>query len=155
MTKFDYSLNGQPLESVDQVKYLGFLYVPSLDFCPHIDFRVSKALRVLGFVRKHSIHFNNPKCLFLLHNALIRSTLEYGAVVWSPYNISITKKLNRIQNHLLSFASYRLNIASSASRLYRSMIDLFKLKSLSERQKISSCHFIWGLLEGQIDAPNL
>jgi len=38
MIKFNSSLNKQPLERVDQVKGLEFLYVPSLDFRPYIDF---------------------------------------------------------------------------------------------------------------------
>jgi len=42
--KYDYCLNGQPLERVNQVKDLGFLYVPSLDFRSHIDFIAGKAL---------------------------------------------------------------------------------------------------------------
>lgn len=85
MIKFDYSLNGQPLERVDQVKDLGFLYVPSLDIRSQIDFVACKALRVLGLVRRHSTNFNNHKiCFSLLYNALIRSTLEYMGLLSGP-----------------------------------------------------------------------
>lgn len=37
LLKFDYFLDG-PNKRVNQVKDLWFLYVPSLDFQPHIDF---------------------------------------------------------------------------------------------------------------------
>lgn len=47
---FTNNLDGLPLLRVDQIKNLGFLYVPSLDFQPHIDFIENKALRVIGFL---------------------------------------------------------------------------------------------------------
>lgn len=84
MLKFDYHLNSQALLRLNQFKDLGFIYVPSFDFHPCIDFTTSKALRVLGFVRKYSTSFDNPKCLSTLYSTLIRSILGYGDIVRSP-----------------------------------------------------------------------
>lgn len=83
---FDYSLNGIHLDHVDQIIDLGFLFVPSLDFRPHIDYIVGKAVRVLGFIRLHSMSFNIPKCLSMLYCALVRSVLEYGGCLVSIYH---------------------------------------------------------------------
>jgi len=65
----DESSNGA---TKNNLRYnLGFIFVSSLDFHPHIDFTTSKALRVLGFVRRHYTNFDNPKCISTLYNAII------------------------------------------------------------------------------------
>lgn len=52
--RFDYSPRGVHFDRVDQNTDLGFLFVPSLDFLPHIDYIVSKSVCDLGFIRRHS-----------------------------------------------------------------------------------------------------
>lgn len=42
------------LGHVDRVKCLGVLYIPSLDFRPHIDYIISKSLDILGLIWWHS-----------------------------------------------------------------------------------------------------
>jgi len=122
---FDYSLNGQPLERVNQVKDLGFIYVPSLDFLPHIDSVAGKALRVLSFIRRHFSNFDNPKCLSVLYNSHIISLLEYGVVVWSPYTKSKMYRLDRVQNCFKSFAGHSLNVTHPPHN-YSKIKDLFQ-----------------------------
>jgi len=81
--KFDSFL----LVRVTEVKDLEFIYVPLLDFRPHIDFIVWKGLRILGFIRRHSSNFESPKCFCLLYRYLVRSSLEYGAIFLFPYTL--------------------------------------------------------------------
>lgn len=46
----------------------------------------------------------------IFYNSHLRSLLENGTIVWSPYTISNVQRLDRVQNRFLSFASYRLLI---------------------------------------------
>jgi len=78
---FDYKLGGISIQRVNQVQDLGILFVPSLNFSPHIDFMTSKSFRVLGFIRRHSVNFSSANCLLALYKALVRSVIEYGSVV--------------------------------------------------------------------------
>jgi len=82
---FDYRLGGISIQRVSQVHDLGILYVPSLNFSPHIDLMTSKAFRVLGFIRRHSVNFISINYLLALFKVLVCSVIEYGSVVWSPY----------------------------------------------------------------------
>jgi hypothetical protein len=151
---FDYCLDSLSLIRVIEIKDLSFLYVPLLDFQPHIDFTICKALRVLGFIRRHSSNFDSSKCLSVLYCSLVRSLLEYGAVVWSPYTLGDMRHLDRIQNRFLNFASYRLNIPLPPHD-YSIINNKLNLKYLTERRNIFCCNFINGLIEGTIDAPRL
>jgi len=50
---FEHRLDDISIQRVSQVHDLGILFVPSLNFSPHIDYMISKAFRVLGFIRRH------------------------------------------------------------------------------------------------------
>lgn len=88
--------------------------VPSLDFWPHIDFCICKTIRVLGFIRHHSKNFDFPKCFSSLYSSLVRTLLEYGDGVWSLYTLRDIQHHDKVQNHFLNFASYRINISHSS-----------------------------------------
>lgn len=84
--RFDYSLtDGFPLLCVTEIMDLGFLplcfltgFSSSYKFhC--LQFYYCKALRVLGVIQRHS-----SKCFSVLYSSLVRTLLEYGAVIWSP-----------------------------------------------------------------------
>ncbi|KAF0736594.1 Uncharacterized protein FWK35_00021647, partial [Aphis craccivora] len=138
------------------LKDLGFTYVPSLNFRPHIDSVAGKALRVLGFIRRHFSNFDNPKCLSVLYNSHIRSLLEYGVVIWAPYTMSNMLRLDRVQNRFLSSQDTASMLHTLLmSHDYSKINDLFKFKSLSEPHIIYSCCFLPSLIDGKIDAPRL
>jgi hypothetical protein len=63
------------------------------------------------------------------------------------------RRLGKVQNSFLNFASYRLNIPHPPHD-YSLISDIFNLKSLTERRNI--CYnFINGLIDGTIDATRL
>lgn len=61
------------------MKGRGILFDSKLYFDKHFNYLSIKCNQLLGF-RK----FTNMKALFFLYNSLIRSTLEFGPVVWNP-----------------------------------------------------------------------
>ena len=48
-----YTLDGQPLDQVNEAKYLGITISNELDWSPHIDFITSKASNTLSFLRRN------------------------------------------------------------------------------------------------------
>lgn len=50
MITFDYCLDNLSLALDNQIKDLEFLYVPSLDFCPYINYIAWKIVRVLVYI---------------------------------------------------------------------------------------------------------
>lgn len=48
--------------------------------------------------------------LKILYCALVRSILEYCAVVWDPYTIYSKRQVERVQRKFLNFAAFTINI---------------------------------------------
>eukprot|EP00102_Acyrthosiphon_pisum_P024314 XP_016661524.1 PREDICTED: RNA-directed DNA polymerase from mobile element jockey-like [Acyrthosiphon pisum] len=151
---FDYKLGGISIQRVNQVQDLGILFVPSLNFSPHIDFMTSKSFRVLGFIRRHSVNFSSANCLLALYKALVRSVIEYGSVVWSPYTAVDISRIDRVQNCFMRFAGYCLNIPHEPHD-YRPVSQALRLDSLSARRDNFGIAFIQRLIDGRIDAPRI
>ncbi|XP_050540316.1 uncharacterized protein LOC126904954 [Daktulosphaira vitifoliae] len=154
MISHNYCLDRVQLKRVSQVNDLGIVFVPSLDSRPHIDFIVGKALRVLGFIRRNSSNFKSRNCLVALYSSLVRSTLEYGTLIWLPYTAVDKRQITKVQNRFLGFAGYTLNIAHPAHD-YGPINEFLNLESLEFRRVKFGKYFIDRLLNGDIDAPRL
>jgi hypothetical protein len=76
-----------------------------LRFHCHANFVYSQALRTLGLVRYVTYNFSSSNCLVILHNALIRSKLEYASAVWDNLTLTYLNTIENIQklSVLLSF----------------------------------------------------
>lgn len=79
-----YKLEGETLERVMEVRDLGVYFAADLKFRSHIIKVSKKAFRNLGFILRQANDFNNMGALKALYDALVRSHLEYCAVIWGP-----------------------------------------------------------------------
>jgi hypothetical protein len=82
--QYDYFIDNVILQRINQVEDFGFIFTPTLSFTPHINWIVDKALRSLGFIRRHADNVMSVRCLLILYSSLVRSIVEYRSVVWSP-----------------------------------------------------------------------
>ena len=62
----------------------------------HITNIVKKANSTLGFLRRN-LKYCPEECKRLSYIALVRSTLEYGAIVWDPYKLQDIQSIEKIQ----------------------------------------------------------
>lgn len=53
-----------------------------------------------GFIKRHFVNFGSPNYLMALYNALVRSILKFGSVVWLPYTASLIQRIDRVQNYI-------------------------------------------------------
>ena len=49
---FDYTMNGVPLQRVDEIRDLGVIITSSLSWNNHIDNIISKAARISGLIKR-------------------------------------------------------------------------------------------------------
>jgi len=90
--------------------------------------------------------------LLALYKALVRSVIEYGSDIWSPYTTVDIYRIDRVQNFF--FVSYCLNIPHAPPD-YRNVSQVLRLDSLSTRCNNFGITFIQHLIEGQIDTPRI
>lgn len=96
---------------VATVKDLGVFMTLSLSSSEYIVYITSKSVTVLEFIYWTSGDFSSPQTLVSLYKTLVCLLLDYGSVVWSPYQIGHRDMINRTQTRfviLLWYLSCRL-----------------------------------------------
>lgn len=126
------------LERIQEEKDLGITIDNNLKFDHHIHNIVNKANRMMGIIRRtfDKLEPNIFKPLFV---TLVRTTLEYGQAVWSPYKKGDIRKIESVQRaatkkingfHNLSYPERlkRLNLPTLRFRRMRGdAIEAYKI----------------------------
>ena len=85
------------LEKTEVEKDLGVYIDSKLNFTTHCQEKVSKANRILGYIR-HTFKHLEKETFLLLYKALVRPHLEFASCIWSPkqkYNIDSIERVQR------------------------------------------------------------
>ena len=98
-----FTLNGSVLEEVRQFRDLSLLTNHHLSWNSHVDAITNKANRILGLLRRTCRGWKDTETLMVLFCTLVRSQVEYGLVVWSPYTARNIDKFEHIQRRGTKF----------------------------------------------------
>ena len=82
--EFNYDMNGEWLQSVDQEKDLGVIISSNLkvaDQCLEARNRANKLLAIIN----RNVVYKSKEVICKLYNSYVRPLLEYCAQVWAPY----------------------------------------------------------------------
>jgi hypothetical protein len=99
-----YNLSGHILQQVQNNPYLGLQISDDLKWTTHITNVTMKANVTLGFLRRN-IKYCPKDCKKTAYISLVRSTMEYGTIVWDPYTTVDTNKLEMAELELESLQS--------------------------------------------------
>ena len=97
---------------MDSTPYLGLTISEDLQWKTHITNITKKANASLGFLGRN-LKYCSEDCKRLAYIALVRSILEYGAVVWDPYqsrDIIAVEKVQRQAARFIKNDYFELNI---------------------------------------------
>ena len=95
-SNYCYQLDQHIIEQVKTNPYLGLSISDDLQWGNHISKITSKASCTLGFLRRNLLQCPQ-ECKQLAYLAMVRSTLEYGCLIWDPYTNKNIDKLESIQ----------------------------------------------------------
>ena len=84
----DYFLCSSQIPFQSTQKDLGILITNNLKWSPHISNIVSKANRMLGFLRRNCTYLTDINCRRSLYLTLVRTHLCYGSEIWAPQTTS-------------------------------------------------------------------
>ena len=148
-SNFFYNLCNTILKTVPTNPYLGILLSEDMKWSAHIDKISKKANTTLGFLRRNLFRCPHA-CKKNAYISLIRSVLEYGAVLWDPYMKKDIDKLERIQR-----AAARFITGDYQSRTPGSVDNLLKrlhLPALQSRRKCLRLVLFYKVVEGLVPA---
>ena len=144
-TNYFYQLNDTILKEVDKNPYLGISITNDLKWSNHINNICKKASSTLGFIRRNLRH-SPAKCRKTAYISLVRSTLEYGAVIWDPFLKTDIEKIEKIQKRAARFITvdYKSRERGCVSRMLKDL----ELPELQERRKQLRLIFLYKIVEG-------
>lgn len=108
----------------------------------------------MGFIFRTTRNFKSPQSLLVLYKSLVRPVLEYGSVIWSPYQAGHIDILNRVQFRFLRVLGVRLGHDFSAPPIWE-LEQRFTVQPLLIRRQISDLVFLHKLVSGITDCTNL
>lgn len=153
-TEHIYSIGAELLNAVSNIKDLGVMFDEKLTFDNHIGFVTSRAYKNLGFMNRITKEFRNEKCLKLLYNALVRSGLEYGSVIWSPFQQNKIARIEKVQRKFTRILAYKVPPVDRVVLVresYPERLSRFALNSLEHRRIESDMCMMFKLLRNEID----
>ena len=120
------------LEQVKKNPYLGLNISDDLKWSSHISKISSKASCTLGFLGRN-LRQCPQECKKIAYLAMVRSTLEYGCLIWDPYTNTYIDKLESIQKRVARFIKH--DYKSRESGCVTNMLKDLELKPFQERRK--------------------
>lgn len=155
--RFHYMIDGFVLERVVEIRDLGVTFTEDLSFNRHVEIIIAKAHSMLGFLKRVCRDFRNVEALKSVFFAHVRSHLEYASVVWSPYYQKHSDELESVQKNFLLYALRRTMKRDSDFRLpsYESRCSSIGMERLSRRRFSLGAMFVYDVLTGRVDSPDL
>ena len=134
---FTYQLDHTILEEVEKSPYLGIVISNDLKWGHHISKMTQKASSTIGFLRRNLRHCP-IECRRNAYLSLVRSVMEYGAMVWDPYLAQDINKLERVQRQGVRFISgdYTSKTPGCVSKMLREQ-NLPDLKDRRQQLRLS------------------
>ena len=142
-----YTLDNHILEEVQDNPYLGLQISNDLKWTTHINKITKKAQSTLGFLRRNLSHCTET-CRKTAYISMVRSLLEYGAVVWDPYQKSDIDKLERVQRKAIRFV--KRDYRTREEGFISNMAAELELPTLQERRGSLRLVMLYKVVEGLV-----
>lgn len=151
-----YTIDGQVLRSVAQIKDLGVMFDSRLTFNCHLETVCAAASKTLGFIIRVSKCFDNIELLKKLYFSFVVSKLEYASIIWYPIYNNQIMAVERIQRRFLKYLVFKTSGEYPARNTeYQLLLDELSVLSLQDRRKIQSARFLYKLLQYEINCSEL
>ena len=129
--------------------YLGIVFDNKLKWSTHIDNLSKKASSSLGFVMRN-LKKCPTECKKAAYISLVRSTLEYGAVIWDPPLEKDIYKLEKINRKAARFI--KGDFKTRKQGCVAEMLNELKLPTLESRRKEKRLTFLYNIQTGKVPA---
>ena len=140
-------INGKKLEPSKQVKYLGVVLDPHLNWSYHIDGLATKLTRAAGMLAKIR-HFVPVNTLRSIYFGIFSSLLTYGAQVWGQFPNQYVTRLQKIQDKAIRIINFS-NYNDPVDPIYHKL----KLLKINEHVKLQNFLYVHNSLNKKVPKP--
>ena len=151
---FTYNFNGVVLERTNVVRDLGIYLDSRMLMRNHINNIADRAFRNLGFIIRTCQPFQCATSYSVVYFAYVRSILEYASPVWSPCYQVYINRLERIQRKFAKHLNFKCKKAEPRGS-YVECCRRYNLLTLEERRQLLDMGFLFDVLTGRLDCPEL
>ncbi len=132
------------LEVLNEIKDLGLTFDSQLTFRNHINEKINKANSIMGIIKRNFIYFK-PDTFILLYKSMVRSHLEYGQSVWSPFKKLDIENIERVQKRATKL------VISIKKLAYIDRLKFLKLPTLKYRRVRGDMIEVYKILTNKYD----
>ena len=152
---FDYSFDNNTLTGVKSIRDLGVIIDKNITFSEHIDEVVQATLKTLGFIFRSTKDFTKTESFITLYNSLIKSKLQYAALIWFPnYDIHVDR-LEYVQRRFLKYLSFKLDGVYPPRGFDHNSLQRFNFLSLKQNTILASQLFLFKICNNLVDSSEL
>lgn len=149
---YDYNINDAILKNVVEVKDLGVIFDQRLNFKSHLIKVSSTCNKTLGFVIRNSKQLST-NTVKILYCSLIRSSLDYACVIWSPYYQCDVDLIENVQIRFARYVHYKLT--PHEQFCYPNILSRLHLTKLSARHFRIDLIFMFKIVNGLYDCTEI
>lgn len=140
-------INGENIEKVTHIKYLGFMIDNELKFRQHTEYICKKIGKKIGFFRRIRNKISTMTAINI-YNTIIKPHFEYGStILFSCCNQSQVERLQKLQNKAM-----RIILKCSRYEAIRNMLSTLRWMSIQQRLELNTLVFIQKMKQG--NAPS-
>ena len=141
--KYQYSLFGHDLHSVDYAKDLGIWLTPSCSFSLHCGKIAARADQIINLIRRSFSTFTNLSFINL-HRSIIRPLVEYATSVWCPHYQQDIQRIEGVQRRATKLVPHLRYLP------YQERLRQLNLQSLETRRERADLILVWKLVHGKL-----
>lgn len=152
----NYSIGNQRVERKNEIRDLGVTLDQKFTFGTHIENITTSARRMTGYI-KHVSHGDfTVETQRILYMAYVRSKLEFGSVIWSPYQGVYSDNIESVQKQfVIHLLGSRRNATSFRLSPYRERCAQLRLQPLRDRRDVIDALCAFDIYVGRINDTSI
>ena len=143
--RHQYNIGGTVLAPVEHHPYLGIELDNKLCWKQQVTNVRSKGTRTLNMVRRNFTKGTKPDTRNQIYTRLVRPVLEYGSLVWDPYQQVRIQQIEAVQNKAARYVHQDWQRTSSVT----AMKDSLGWLPLQNRRLVNRLTFMHNTIHGQ------
>lgn len=147
MINSDHDMNiridGEQLESVKEIKYLGIILDNKLNFKSHVNYIAKKIAKKIGFFKRIRNKLTTM-CAINIYNAIIKPHFEYCSTILFLCDKQSIERLQKLQNKAM-----RSIIRCNRFTSIKLMLDTLLWLNVKQRLELNVLLFIYNLKNGK------